>query len=121
VMHDLCRQLGDRRVRQLLLSGDLISAKIAYEWGLVNTVTTADRCLEETLRVAENLVQSAPLALATIKKLLDELADRPRDLRGAAAISAAIRSSDEAREGICAFVEKREPHWAHPFSAEHAP
>ncbi len=121
VMHDLCRQLGDRRVRELLLGGGMISAKTAHAWGLVNTVTTADHCLEEAVRIAEHFVQSAPLALATIKKLLDEVASRPRDLRGAAAISAAIRSSDEAREGIRAFVEKRAPEWAHPISTEHAP
>ena len=40
VMHDLTRQVGDRRARQLLLSGELISSKIAHEWGLVNAVTT---------------------------------------------------------------------------------
>jgi len=121
VMHDLCRQVGDRRARQMLLSGSLILAKTAYEWGLVNLLTTADRCLDEAVGVAESCVQCAPLAVATIKKLLDEVASRPHDLRGAAAISAAVRSSEEAREGIRAFIEKRSPRWAHPISAEHAP
>ena len=45
----------------------------------------------------------------------------PRDLRGAAAISAAVRCSDEAREGIRAFVEKRRPAWARFKSEEKAP
>jgi len=87
----------------------------------VNTVTTADHCLDEAVRVAESLVECAPSALATTKRLLDEVMARPHDLRGAAAISAAIRSSEEAKEGIRAFVEKRPPRWARPRSEENAP
>ncbi len=120
VMHDLTRQVGDRRARQLLLSGDLISSKLAHAWGLVNTVTTDDRYLEEAIRVAEHLAESGPLAVATTKQLLDEAAGRPGDLRGAAAISAATRLSDEAKEGIRAFIEKRPPAWAWSISEEKA-
>jgi methylglutaconyl-CoA hydratase len=111
VLHDLTRQVGDRRARQLLLGADLISSTTAREWGLVNTVTANDRCLAEAIRVAEGLAACAPLAVMATKRLLDEAANRPRDLRGAAAISAAVRCSDEAREGIQAFVEKRRPYW----------
>jgi methylglutaconyl-CoA hydratase len=118
VMHELTRHVGSRRARQLLLSGDLISSKTACEWGLVNAVTADDRCLDEAIRVAEGLAECAPTALATTKRLLDEMAGRPRDLRGAAAISAAIRGSEEAREGIRAFVEKRPPSWIRSKSAE---
>ena len=77
-MHDLTRQIGDRRARQLLLSGDLISATTARDWGLVNTVTPRESCLEQATRCAENLAECAPLALATTKRLLDEAVNRPR-------------------------------------------
>ena len=120
-MHDLGRQIGDRRARELLLGGGLISGKTAHAWGLVNSVTTADHCLDEAVRVAESLVECAPLALATTKRLLDEATARPHDLRGAAAISAAVRSSEEAKEGIRAFVDKRPPRWACPNSEEKSP
>jgi methylglutaconyl-CoA hydratase len=111
VMHDLCQQIGDRRVRELLLGGSLVSATKAYAWGLVNEVTTAERCVDAALRAAENVVHSAPNAVATTKRLLDEVRSRPRDLRGAAAVSASVRISEEAREGIRAFIEKRAPRW----------
>jgi methylglutaconyl-CoA hydratase len=114
VMPDLIRQIGDRRARQLLLTGDLISGQLAYEWGLVNLITAPDACLDEAIRMAEGLVQCAPTALATTKRLLDETEGRPPNLRGAAAISAVVRASEEAREGITAFVEKRPPRWATP-------
>ncbi len=112
VMHDLTRQVGDRRARQLLLTGDLITSKLALDWGLLNAVTTVEGCLDEAVRIAQGLVESAPTALATTKRLLDETEGRPANLRGAAAISAVIRSSEEAHEGITAFVEKRPPRWA---------
>jgi len=121
IMHDLYRQIGDRRVRELLLGGSVLSAAKAHSWGLVNTVTSADRCLDEAVRVGESLVDCAPLALATTKRLLDEAASRPHDLRGAAAVSAAVRVSEEAREGIRAFVEKRPPRWALPGAEEQTP
>jgi methylglutaconyl-CoA hydratase len=121
VMHDLIRQVGDRRARQLLVSGELVSGTIACQWGLVNRVAADDTCLDEAIWMAESLAECAPLAVATTKKLLDESAGRPRDLRGAAAVSAAIRCSEEAREGIRAFGEKRPPAWAWPQPEEKAP
>ena len=73
-MHDLIRQVGDRRARQLLLTGELISGKVALDWGLVNAVTAAERCLDEAIRIAQGLVECAPIGLATTKRLLDETA-----------------------------------------------
>jgi methylglutaconyl-CoA hydratase len=111
VMHDLARQIGDRRARQLLLSGQLISAKKAEEWGLINAVAPRDQCLEEAITLAESLIECAPVAMATTKKLLDEAVGRPPNLRGAAAISAVVRASKEGQEGIRAFAEKRQARW----------
>jgi methylglutaconyl-CoA hydratase len=114
VMFDLTRLIGDRRARQLLLSGGTISATIACDWGLLNQVTTPEGCLVETIRIAKDLVPSAPQAIAAIKRMLDDTEGRPKTLRGAAAVSAAIRVSDEAQEGILAFLEKRPPRWVEP-------
>ena len=114
VMHDLTRCLGDRRARQLTLSGELITARQAHEWGLLNQVVAPEDCLAEAIRLGKKSVHLAPQAVATIKRLLDEAQDRPQSLRGAAAVSAAIRVSEEAQEGMQAFLEKRPPHWAEP-------
>ena len=59
-MHDLTRQIGDRRARQLLLGGGLISATTACQWGLVNAVTANERCLEEAIRLAESSRRVCP-------------------------------------------------------------
>ena len=114
VMHDLTRLVGDRRARQLLLTGDPISATEAERWGLVNRVVPAAECLESAVALGRSFAESGPIALATTKKQLDETTRRPRDLRGSAAVSAAIRVSEEAAEGMAAFLEKRRPRWADP-------
>jgi methylglutaconyl-CoA hydratase len=111
VMYDLTRMLGDRPIRHLLLTGQPIAADVALHWGLVNQVTSPERCLPDSIRLAQDSAKSGPQAIAAIKRLLDETVGRPKSLRGAAAVSAAIRVSDEAQEGIQAFLEKRPPRW----------
>jgi methylglutaconyl-CoA hydratase len=112
VMHDLVRQVGDRRARALLLTGEAVAAAEAERWGLVNRVVKAEACLETALTLGASLVGSAPGALATTKRLLDEASGLPPDLRGAAAVTAAVRVGEEAQEGMLSFVEKRPPRWA---------
>jgi enoyl-CoA hydratase/carnithine racemase len=73
-------------------------------------------CLAEAIRIGKKSVRLAPQAVATIKRLLDEAQNYPESLRGAAAVSAAIRVSDEAQEGMQAFLEKRPPRWAEPHA-----
>lgn len=111
VMHDLIRQVGARRARALLLTGAPISAEEAQRWGLVNRVVDPSRCIDEAIELGQSLIGSAPVAVETTKRLLDESAGLPKTLRGAAAITAAIRISDEAEEGMRAFLEKRAPRW----------
>lgn len=112
VLHDLFRQVGDRRARALLLTGEPIGVHEAERWGLVNRVVPAGSCLEAAVELGDALVASAPGAVATTKRLLDEATGRPADLRGSAAITAAIRVSEEADEGMRSFLEKRPPRWA---------
>jgi methylglutaconyl-CoA hydratase len=116
VMYDLTRLIGDRRARQLLLTGQIIMSMEAQRWGLVNYVTEPELCLSESIRMGKDMFQSAPQAVAVIKRLLDETQGRPTNLRGAAAVSAAIRVSEEAHEGIRAFLEKRPPRWVETHS-----
>ena len=112
ILHDLTRNVGDRRARDLLLTGRSIAAAEAQRWGLINRSVPLGTCLEEAMSLARSLLASAPIATTTAKRLLDEVSSRASNLRGAAAVSAAVRVGDEAREGMMAFLEKRLPAWA---------
>lgn len=111
VLHDLVRQIGDKRVRQLVLTGGVLEAVEAVRWGLANAAVESDRLRDATLELANRLLAAGPRAAESAKRLIDEAGRRPRDLAGAAAISAAARVGDEAAEGMRAFTEKRPPKW----------
>jgi methylglutaconyl-CoA hydratase len=114
VMTFLRRQVGERNMRELLLGSELIYAERAKEIGLVNRVVPQNDLMNEALKFAESVVQGAPGAVAQTKRLIEELRWRAvkEDVDLALKYHMEARESDEAREGIAAFNEKRRPNWA---------
>ncbi len=113
VMTFLHRQVGERNMRELLLGSELIDAERAREIGLVNRVVARDDVMREVQKFAESVLQGAPDALAQTKRLIEELSSRSvkEDVDLALKYHMQARESDEAREGITAFNEKRKPKW----------
>jgi methylglutaconyl-CoA hydratase len=113
VMTFVRRQAGERNMRELLLGSELIDAERAKEIGLVNRVVARDDVMSEAEKFAQSVLQGAPGALAQTKQLIDELWWRSvkEDVDLALKYHLQARESDEAREGIAAFNEKRKPKW----------
>ena len=113
VLTFLRRQLRERDIRELLLGGELIDAKRALEMGLVNRVVPGEEVMNEALRFAEAVLQGAPTATMQTKRMIEELWSTSvrEDLQLALKHHMQARGSDEAREGIGAFNEKRKPNW----------
>ena len=113
VMTFLRRQVGERNMRELLFSGELIEAGRAKEIGLVNRVAAAGDVMSEAQKFAASVLQGAPGALTQTKRLVEELwwQSVKRDVDIALKYHMQARESDEAREGIAAFNEKRKPNW----------
>ncbi|HTL78165.1 MAG TPA: enoyl-CoA hydratase/isomerase family protein [Candidatus Babeliales bacterium] len=113
VMTFLRRQIGERNIRELLFSGELIDAGRAKEIGLVNRVVAAGDVMSEAQKFAASVLQGAPGALAQTKRLVEELwwQSVKGDVDIALKYHMQARESDEAREGIAAFNEKRKPKW----------
>lgn len=109
----LVRQVGEKRARDLLLSGRLIDAHEAREMGLVNEVVPQERLLARARERAADLASLSPTALSSTKRLLIKFAEAEIDREVELAIqeSARIRSTADFREGITAFLEKRKPVW----------
>src|ERR1700757_83444 len=114
VMTFLRRQVGERNMRELLFSGELIDAARAREIGLVNRIVSPDGVMSEAKKFAASVLQGAPGALEQTKRLVEELWWRSvkADVDLALKYHMEARESDEAREGIAAFNEKRKPGWA---------
>jgi len=113
VMTFLRRQVSERNLRELLFGGELIDAVRAKEIGLVNRVVASEEMMSEAKKFATSILQGAPGALAQTKQLVEELWWRSvkGDVDLALKYHMQARESDDAREGIAAFNEKRKPNW----------
>src|ERR1700730_15643972 len=116
VMTFLRRQVGERNMRELLFGSELINAQRALEIGLVNRVVAQDELMSKAQKFAYSVLQGGPGALAQTKKLIEELSSSSvkEDVDLALKYHLQARESDEAREGIAAFNEKRSPKWIRP-------
>lgn len=106
-------QIGDKRSRELLLSGRLISAVEAHDLGLVTRIYPEPDLMREARALATHLLRNSPAAMEATKRLLSRYADRtlPEDIEAAVRANIDARSTDDFREGVSAFLEKREPQW----------
>lgn len=109
----LIRQIGEKRARDLLLTGRLIDAAEAQRLGLVNEIVPAEELLARARALAGTLIANSPESLTRTKVLLSEYSRRELDLQIDLAIdaNAQIRSTEDFREGVAAFLEKRPPKW----------
>ena len=109
----LTRQIGEKRARDLLLTGRIIEAAEAKEFGLVSEVVPAERLLERAHELADTLIAASPNSLARAKRLLVSSAEAgvDHDLERAILENARIRCTPDFQEGLASFLEKRKPVW----------
>ncbi|MGH9341007.1 MAG: enoyl-CoA hydratase/isomerase family protein [Acidobacteriota bacterium] len=109
----LLRACGEKRARELLLTGRTFTAREARDFGLVNEVVSADRLLSRALELGQELARGGPAAMAQAKRLIHEVQGLSLNeaLALAAHFNALVRTSEEFQEGVSAFLEKRSPSW----------
>jgi enoyl-CoA hydratase/carnithine racemase len=112
-MVPVSRAIGRKRALELLLTGEPIDAGTAREWGLVNRVVPAEELEDAVGELVEKIARSSPLIVGIGKEAfyaqveLDE--HRAYDLTKA--VMAMNSLAADAQEGMCAFLEKRNPTW----------
>jgi methylglutaconyl-CoA hydratase len=109
----LCRKICQRDVRHLLLTGDLISSQQACDMRLITYVVSRGVIWNTVNELTDKILKGSPNALKESKKLLCKLAptELSRDMRIALDVYDNIILLDDAKEGIAAFLEKRDPNW----------
>ncbi len=108
--------IGAPRTRELFLVGRRIDARTAREWGLVNAIAEEGRIAEEALELAKEIAANAPLAQQGNKRVIRAVLDAqgamdPDIERELIALRRACFASEDFREGVRAFSEKRPPEW----------
>lgn len=98
---------------ELALTGAFKSAEYFERFGVVNHITEPGKALEGALRVAESLLENGPLALAASKEMMFQSFDKREDEERLKLLPIVQRVSDseDEREGLKAFAEKRKPIW----------
>lgn len=94
---------------QVLLTGRPLSARRAYEVGLVNELVPLEQVLPTAMRYAEQICQNGPLAVQTSKEIAVRAWEHERAFVLENALFQRVRNSEDAREGPRAYVEKRRP------------
>src|SRR2546430_11640425 len=86
----------------------------ANRYGLVNEIVESEQLLERAAQLAKELMQNSPSSLRVTKKLINGFIAPQLEQQIASAIqeNAAIRSTQDFREGISSFLEKRKPQWS---------
>jgi enoyl-CoA hydratase/carnithine racemase len=99
---------------ELLLTGEPLAARRAYEIGFVNRLAPRERLLDEALGLAEVIGQNAPLVVRASKAMIYqgiEAMGMPAALLASQRLFTPIRESEDAREGFRARREGRRPEW----------
>jgi enoyl-CoA hydratase/carnithine racemase len=113
-MYRLPRILGERKAKELMLTGKLLSGKEAYEWGLVNAWAPAeelDACVDNFVA---DLTDKSPFQMSITKMAVNRGLDADTEtlmLIERLAVGVTLNSKDAA-EGVNAFLNKREPVWS---------
>lgn len=109
----LTRQVGEKRARDLLLTGRLVEAAEARELGLVNEIVPAENLMRRAHELAETILAASPSSITRAKHLLVSAAAASvdHDLERAVLESARVRCTPDFKEGLAAFLEKRKPVW----------
>jgi methylglutaconyl-CoA hydratase len=109
----LIANIGEKRARDLLLTGRIFGADEALRLGLVNEIITPGHLMARARELAAELLENSPASLQATKKLLSSYTREQLDRQVAQAVesNAAIRKTADFKEGITAFLEKRKPTW----------
>jgi enoyl-CoA hydratase len=107
----LARATGLAYAKELILTGRTVDADEAFQRGLVNGVFEPDRLLPEVMKVATQLAAKSPLALEAAKQAVNRAlaGEHAANLTREAERFGELFSSEDAKEGLTAFAEKREP------------
>lgn len=110
----LSRYIGRLAAQELMLSGRTIDAAEALRLGCVNEVVAHDKLMERAMEKAQELASVSPSSIKATKRVLNDLAKKermPDSLLYSREVQQALAMTEDFKEGVQAFVEKRAPKW----------
>ena len=110
---NLPRAVGERRAKELILSAEPWSAEQAYDWGMVNKICAPETLLSDALATAQRIAGNAPISVRQAKKSIHNgmQTDLATGLNFEVQAYEKMITTEDRREGILAFNEKRKPNF----------
>ena len=107
------RAIGRKRAFEMLVTGEMVDARTAADWGLVNRAVPAEELAAETRKLASRIAAASPMVMALGKQAYYTQIDlaQPKAYGYAKEVMSLNALADDAQEGISAFLEKRVPRW----------
>jgi methylglutaconyl-CoA hydratase len=109
----LIANIGEKRARDLLITGRIFGAEEAQRLGLVNEIVAPERLMERARELANQLLENSPASMQATKRLISSYTREQLDRQIGQAVkaNAGIRQTADFKEGITSFLEKRKPVW----------
>jgi enoyl-CoA hydratase len=109
----LTRAVGKALAMEMILNNRTLTAQEALQFGLVNRVVPAGQCLDEALKLAAEIAGRAPLAVRAAKKMINQAYERTLTdaLHAERQEFYNLFASEDQKEGMQAFIDKRKPEW----------
>jgi len=107
----LSRLIGTGRAKYVMFTGDMFTARDAYQWGLVERICSAEDLMEEAMALAKKIAANGPFAVRSCKKAIDRGISLPLDeaMSLELEIYDKVARSEDAEAGLTAFLEKKKP------------
>ncbi|MWB76862.1 enoyl-CoA hydratase [Pseudooceanicola sp. 216_PA32_1] len=110
----LSRQIGRKPAVEMMLTGRHVLADEGYRLGFVNEVLPADKLMDRAMEMAGDIASVSPSSVKATKRVLnamDDLENLRSSLLYSRQVMSELRTTEDFKEGVTAFVEKRKPEW----------
>lgn len=110
----LSRQIGRKPAVEMMLTGRHVMAEEGYRLGFVNEVLPADKLMDRAMELAAEIASVSPSSVKATKRVLnamDDIDNLKSSLLYSRMVMSELRNTEDFKEGVTAFVEKRKPQW----------
>ncbi len=109
----LPRLIGTAKAKELLFTARMLNAEEALAWGLINSISEPENLMDDAVKMMQKVAEKSEIAIRYLKKCVNQGMEMPlmEGIRYESKVAGILIETEDAREGVTAFLEKRKPHF----------